>query len=96
MRVSKNINIFENNKKKKIVQEAWMIFSGKVRIYLYDLDEKLLLTKILKPEIFRLLFQVLIKWFHLPIIPGFMNLKLAHMKVKKGFNLLRLKNKNIF
>ena len=34
-----------------------MIFSGKVRIYLYDLDEKLLLTKILKTGDFSITFS---------------------------------------
>lgn len=47
----------DNKKKKKIVQEAWMVFSGKARIYLYDQDEKLLLSKILKSGDFLITFS---------------------------------------
>ena len=45
-----------NKKKRRIVQEAWLIFSGKVKVYFYDLDEKLLLTQILNSGDFSITF----------------------------------------
>ena len=38
-----------NNKKKIIVQESWLLIKGSAKVLFYDLDDKFLTSKILKP-----------------------------------------------
>ena len=38
-----------NNKKKIIVQESWLLIKGSAKVLFYDLDDKFLTTKTLKP-----------------------------------------------
>lgn len=42
--------------KKIIVQEAWVIISGSVKIFLYDINDKLLSTEVLKTGDFSITF----------------------------------------
>ena len=39
----------KNIEKKRIVQESWVVISGLAKIFLYDLDDKYITSKILKP-----------------------------------------------
>lgn len=39
----------QNNLKKRIVQESWLVIKGSAKVTLYDLNDKILITKILKP-----------------------------------------------
>jgi len=38
-----------NKEKKKIVQESWLLIKGSAKVSFYDLDDKFLISKILKP-----------------------------------------------
>ena len=38
-----------NKKKKIIVQESWLLIKGSAKVLLYDLDDKFLTSKTLKP-----------------------------------------------
>ena len=38
-----------NKEKKKIVQESWLLIKGSAKVSFYDLDNKFLISKILKP-----------------------------------------------
>ena len=38
-----------NKQKKRIVQESWLVIKGLAKVTLYDLNDKILFTKILKP-----------------------------------------------
>ena len=38
-----------NNKKKIIVQESWLLIKGSAKVLFYDLDDKFLSSKTLKP-----------------------------------------------
>ena len=38
-----------NNKKKIIVQESWLLIKGSAKVLFYDLDDKFLTSRILKP-----------------------------------------------
>ena len=42
----KHINI---EKKTQITQESWVVISGRVKVYMYDLDDTILYTGILEP-----------------------------------------------
>jgi len=39
----------KNKQKKRIVQESWILIKGLAKVYLYDLNDKLLISKTLKP-----------------------------------------------
>ena len=39
----------KNKEKKRIVQESWIVIKGLVKVKLYDLNDKYLTYKILKP-----------------------------------------------
>ena len=47
----------KNLNKKKIVQEAWVVISGKAKIILYDLNNKVVLNQILYPGDFSVTFE---------------------------------------
>ena len=38
-----------NKQKKRIVQESWLVIKGLIKVTLYDLNDKILSVKILKP-----------------------------------------------
>ena len=38
-----------NNQKKRIVQESWLLIKGSVKVHLYDINDKFLTSKTLKP-----------------------------------------------
>ena len=38
-----------NKQKKRIVQESWLVIKGSIKVTLYDLNDKILTTKVLKP-----------------------------------------------
>ena len=39
----------KNKQTKRIVQESWLLIKGSAKVFLYDLDDKFLTSKILKP-----------------------------------------------
>ncbi len=43
--------------KKRIVQESWMVVKGSIKVTLYDLNDKILSTKILKPGDISITFE---------------------------------------
>ena len=47
----------KNLYKKRIVQEVWLVISGKVKVYLYDLNDKVILSKILSAGDFSITFE---------------------------------------
>ena len=38
----------DNIKKKRIAQESWVVISGSVKVFYYDIDKKLISTRIIK------------------------------------------------
>ncbi len=47
----------KNKKKKKIVQESWLLIKGSAKVVLYDLNDKILTQKILKPGDIAITFE---------------------------------------
>ena len=47
----------KNFQKKRIVQESWIVISGQAKVYLYDINDKLLTSKILKPGDISITFE---------------------------------------
>ena len=47
----------KNIEKRRIVQESWIVISGSAKIYLYDINDKLLTSKILKPGDISITFE---------------------------------------
>jgi len=39
----------KNKQNKRIVQESWLLMKGSAQVHLYDIDDKFLTSKILKP-----------------------------------------------
>ena len=46
-----------NKQKKRIVQESWLVIKGSIKVTLFDLNDKILSTKILKPGDISLTFE---------------------------------------
>ena len=46
-----------NKQKKRIVQESWLVIKGSIKVTLYDLNDKVLTTKILKPGDLSITFE---------------------------------------
>tara|TARA_R100001440_G_scaffold49888_1_gene69824 strand:- start:969 stop:1376 length:408 start_codon:yes stop_codon:yes gene_type:complete len=42
-------HIFKNGEDKVIAQESWVVITGSVKFYMYDLDDSLISTSILNP-----------------------------------------------
>ena len=47
----------KNFQKKRIVQESWIVISGQAKVYLYDINDKFLTSKILKPGDISITFE---------------------------------------
>ena len=47
----------KNNKKKRIVQESWVLIKGSAKVTYYDLNEKILTSKTLKPGDISITFE---------------------------------------
>lgn len=47
----------KNNQKKRIVQESWVLIKGSAKVTYYDLNEKILTSKTLKPGDISITFE---------------------------------------